>query len=130
MRYWRVKAKNPLGWGEFTYWRKFRTSTTGANWEQKNKYGFRLEQNYPNPFNPVKVISYQLKVKSEVTIKIYDILGKEVAALLNNEELEAGEHTMQSDASGLESGIYFVRLTVAQNSISRYMETKKIVLVK
>ena len=78
VRYWRVKAKNPLGWGGFSYWRKFRTSTTGAKEEQENKYSFSLEQNYPNPFNPATVISYQLKVKSEVTIKIYDILGKEV----------------------------------------------------
>ncbi len=89
-----------------------------------------LQQNYPNPFNPKTVISYQLSVTGFVTMKIYNVLGQEVATLLNNEMIEEGEHEIEFDASNLSSGIYFYRLSVAQDGILRYNETKKLVLMK
>ncbi|MBM4167410.1 MAG: T9SS type A sorting domain-containing protein, partial [Ignavibacteria bacterium] len=91
---------------------------------------FSLMQNYPNPFNPLTTIHYALPTIGVVTLKIYNVLGQEVATLLNNEELEEGLHEVQFDASRLSSGVYFYRLTVVQNSILSYTETKKMILLK
>lgn len=85
---------------------------------------FALEQNYPNPFNPTTVISYQLSAVSNVTLDVYDILGREVATLVN-EKQSAGNYSVTFDGSRLASGVYFYRL-VAGN----YTSTKKLVLVK
>ena len=74
---------------------------------------FTLEQNYPNPFNPSTVISYQLPVSSDVTLKVYDVLGNEVATLVN-EEKSAGSYEVEFSADGLTSGIYFYKLTNRQ----------------
>jgi len=87
-------------------------------------YSFDLNQNFPNPFNPSTVISYQLPVTSNVTLKVYDILGREVAKLVN-EEKPAGTYEVQFNASGLTSGIYFYQL-----STGNYTETKKMILLK
>jgi len=85
---------------------------------------FKLEQNYPNPFNPSTVISYHLPVTSKVTLKVYNVLGKEIVTLVN-EELAAGEHKVEFNSTGLPSGIYFYQLK-AEN----YIETKKMTLLK
>jgi hypothetical protein len=85
---------------------------------------FGLEQNYPNPFNPTTVLSYRLPVTSNVTLKVYDILGKEVATLVD-ETKSAGSYEVKFDASNLSSGIYFYKL-----QSGRYTETKKLVLMK
>lgn len=86
--------------------------------------GFALFQNYPNPFNPGTSISYRLSAISQVTLKVYDILGCEVATLVN-EVRGPGEHSVHFTASGLASGTYFYRLTAGAHSI-----TKKFVLQK
>lgn len=70
---------------------------------------FKLNQNYPNPFNPITTISWQSPVFSYTTIKVFDILGKEVATLVN-EEKPAGEYQVEFDASKLSSGVYFYTL--------------------
>ncbi|MBS4027415.1 MAG: T9SS type A sorting domain-containing protein [Ignavibacteriales bacterium] len=86
---------------------------------------FSLEQNYPNPFNPVTVIRYQLSVNSVVTLKVYDVLGKEVATLIHNRLLEEGKHEVQFDASGLPGGVYVYRL-----STGKFSGVKKFVVLK
>ncbi|MBS4027247.1 MAG: T9SS type A sorting domain-containing protein, partial [Ignavibacteriales bacterium] len=88
---------------------------------------FALYQNYPNPFNPVTVIRYQLSVSSVVSLKVYDILGREVTTLLNNEQLEEGEHELEFNASAFSSGVYFYRLT-ANNG--KFSDAKKLMLLK
>ncbi len=86
--------------------------------------GFCLKQNYPNPFNPTTVISWQLPVRSHVSLKVYDVLGNEVAELVNEEQI-AGTHQINFDANGLSSGVYFYKLTAR-----KFTETKKLLLMR
>ncbi len=88
---------------------------------------FYLFQNYPNPFNPSTVISYQLAASSNVTLKIYDILGNEVATLIDNEWKEAGFYNFQLTTNNyqLTTGVYFYRLQAGD-----FSATKKFVLLK
>ncbi len=85
---------------------------------------FGLDQNYPNPFNPATVISYQLPVSGQVSLKVYDMLGKEVASLVN-ETKEAGSYSAKFDGSQLSSGIYFYTL-----QSGNFTATKKLTLMK
>jgi photosystem II stability/assembly factor-like uncharacterized protein len=85
---------------------------------------FSLSQNYPNPFNPSTVISYRLPVIGFVTLKVYDLLGREIATLVN-EEKPAGEYEVEFDGSNLTSGIYFYQLKAGS-----FIETKKMILIK
>ena len=85
---------------------------------------FSLSQNYPNPFNPSTKIIYSLPYKSFVKIKIYDVLGNEIATLVNAEK-PAGKYSINFDASGLSSGVYFYQL-----SADNFIEMKKMILLK
>ena len=85
---------------------------------------FSLNQNYPNPFNPSTCIQYQVSSISQVTLKVYDLLGNEVAVLVN-EEQPAGTYEVEFSAEGLTSGIYFYQLQAGSLS-----ETKKMILMK
>jgi hypothetical protein len=87
-------------------------------------YEFLLYQNYPNPFNPTTKITWQSPVGSMQTLKIYDVLGNEVATLVN-EEKSAGYYEVAFDGSSLPSGIYFYRLTAGE-----FVQTKKMMLMK
>ena len=85
---------------------------------------FRLEQNYPNPFNPVTNLEFGISDMGFVSLKIYDLLGKEVATIVNA-ELKAGTYKYNFDASNLSSGIYFYKL-----SSKNFSETKRMILLK
>ena len=85
---------------------------------------FLLEQNYPNPFNPVTVIKYSIPEVSNVTLKLYNLLGEEVATLVNEEKV-AGYHKLEFNAINLPSGVYFYQLRAG-----KYIETKKMLLLK
>lgn len=85
---------------------------------------FSLSQNYPNPFNPTTMIEYQLPQRTFVSLKIYDILGREVATLVN-EEKNAGVFTVTWNASYFSSGVYFLRMTAGQfSSVKKLLFTK------
>ncbi|MBU0476304.1 MAG: T9SS type A sorting domain-containing protein [Bacteroidetes bacterium] len=84
----------------------------------------QLNQNYPNPFNPSTVISYSIPSRSNVSLKIYDLVGKEIASLVNKEQ-EAGAYQTKFDATELSSGIYFYKLIT-----DYYSETKKMIFLK
>ena len=91
-----------------------------------------MYQNYPNPFNPVTSINYDLPVTGFIKLNIYDILGKEIAVLVN-EKQTAGKYKVTWDASSYPSGVYFYKLTVSDPSAGsglRYSATKKMVLIK
>jgi len=85
---------------------------------------FALSQNYPNPFNPSTVISYQLPVTSQISLKVYDVLGREVATLVS-ERKAAGNYSVTFDASKFSSGVYFYKLQAGN-----FVQTKKMLLVK
>ena len=85
---------------------------------------FQLKQNYPNPFNPSTKISYSIPQQENVTLKVYDLLGKEVATLLN-EEKPAGNYEIDFNASSLSSGVYLYKIQAGS-----YVESKKMTLLR
>lgn len=89
-----------------------------------NNYNYTLLQNYPNPFNPTTNISFTLPNTEYVTLKVYDMLGKEVTTLMDK-ELTAGNYTVTFDASNLSSSVYFYTLKAG-----KFTETKKMILTK
>ncbi|MCJ7553749.1 MAG: T9SS type A sorting domain-containing protein, partial [Ignavibacteriaceae bacterium] len=97
---------------------------TGIEDEIQVPLTFSLEQNYPNPFNPTTTIEYQIPEMSFVTLKIYDVLGSEVATLVN-EEKSVGTYELNWNAANLPSGVYFYRIQAGS-----FIETKKMVLLK
>ena len=90
---------------------------------------YALGQNYPNPFNPSTVISYQLPADGFVTLKVYDVLGREVRTLVD-EAKTTGRYEAKFDASNLASGIYFYRVNITDNNGKNYISTKKMLMVK
>ena len=86
--------------------------------------GAVLEQNYPNPFNPVTAIRYSVPRQGFVTLKVYDVLGREVAALVN-ETRQAGVYTSIWEPHGIPSGMYFCRLVAGT-----FVETKKMLMLR
>ncbi|MFA6439855.1 MAG: T9SS type A sorting domain-containing protein [Bacteriovoracaceae bacterium] len=85
---------------------------------------FTLHQNYPNPFNPSTTIAFYIPAKSQVVLRIYDLLGREVTTLIN-EELQQGDHTAAFNAEHLSSGVYYFHLSVGGS-----VQNKKMVLIK
>jgi hypothetical protein len=83
-----------------------------------------LNQNFPNPFNPSTTISFALPRTENITLKVYDMLGREVATLVDGRE-DAGEHSVKWNAEGFASGVYFCRMQA--NGI---VLTQKILLVR
>ena len=115
-RVWEVYAKvNPL---------------TGAiikvnNISSEIPQGYSLKQNFPNPFNPTTSIRFEIPQTSKVTLKVYDINGKEVATLVNNEVVSAGLNEVTFGGSNLASGVYYYSLQAGD-----FKQTRKMVLVK
>ena len=122
--YWRVRAYNAAGWSDFSEVRIFNTFITSVSENDLLPNEFTLEQNYPNPFNPTTKINFAIPKLSFVNLKIYDILGKEISTLVN-EERSAGFYNIEFNAVGLTSGIYFYVIRTGE-----YISTKKMLLLK
>ncbi len=93
---------------------------------------YGLFQNYPNPFNPSTTISFQLSAVSVVTLKVYDVLGREIATLVNGQR-QPGAYTVRWDASSYPSGVYYYRLRADEStsgSTRSFIETRKMILMK
>jgi len=90
---------------------------------------FSLDQNYPNPFNPSTTITFRLAADSKVSLKVFDVLGQEVITLINN-DLSAGSHQVDFDASNLNSGVYFYKIEATANDGTNFSDVKKMVLTK
>ena len=99
-------------------------STTGINGNAAVISGYELRQNYPNPFNPSTIISYQIPQNSFVTLKVYNILGNQVATLVN-EQQTAGNHNYNFKANNLASGVYIYKLTAGS-----FTAVRKLTLLK
>lgn len=100
-------------------------NTTAVKQDQSGvPVGFTLMQNYPNPFNPVTNISYSINTRWFVTLKVYDLFGKEVAVLADGEKMP-GNYNVKFDASALSSGMYLYVLKAGASS-----ETRKLILMK
>ncbi|MFO7445119.1 MAG: T9SS type A sorting domain-containing protein [Ignavibacteriaceae bacterium] len=97
---------------------------TGVDGGKLNDLNYNLSQNYPNPFNPVTSITYSLPKSGMVTLKIYDMLGKEIAVLVN-EEKQSGIYKATWNASDIASGVYFYKITSGE-----YSKTNKMLLLK
>jgi hypothetical protein len=101
------------------------TNVTGISTNKSNvPTSFSLEQNYPNPFNPTTTISFSLPSKSFVSLKVFDITGREVATIVS-EEMSSGTYSRLWNAANVSSGIYFYRIQTGS-----YTQTKKLVLLK
>ena len=97
---------------------------TGVKNDEASVSSFKLLQNYPNPFNPATTISYYIKEGSFVSLKIFDLLGREDAVLVN-EYKSAGKYNMKWNAADYPSGIYFYQITAGT-----FSEVKKMMLLK
>lgn len=106
-------------------WRRPLTDiVTSVETEPTQPTEFVLEQNFPNPFNAATAIQYSIPNRSNVTLKIYDILGKEITTLVN-EEKDQGIYTINFDANNLASGLYLYRIQAGS-----FIDTKKMILLK
>jgi len=123
--WWRVKAKNPAGWGPYGVQRKFRAVLTGVADGTGAPLGFTLKQNYPNPFNPFTSIEFSVEKSGRATLELYNILGQKLLTLFD-ETVETGKYyTVQFNANGLSSGIYLYKLqSGARSGLKRLMLIK------
>ena len=92
-------------------------------------FAYKLNPNYPNPFNPTTKISYSIPEDAKVMLKVYDMLGTEVAELVN-ETQTPGYHETTFDASNLSSGVYIYRITAFQNNRILFSQSKQMILIK
>jgi hypothetical protein len=124
--YWRVNGRNAAGTGPWSEVWKFAVGIPTGIRSQGNEIPeeFALWQNYPNPFNPSTTIRFSFPQREHVTLKVFDVLGREVATLVDGEK-DAGEHSVVYNANGLPSGVYVFRLQVGQ-----YVQQIKMEVIK
>ena len=119
------KTSNTLNQNQIGFWYVYQQTTlTDVEDEETIPTVFKLEQNYPNPFNPTTIIKFAVPEKSNVLIKVYDILGSEVATLVN-EEMGAGWYRKTFDANNYSSGVYLFRMEAG-----KFISTKKMILLR
>lgn len=99
-------------------------TVSGVNSNQLTTASYSLEQNYPNPFNPTTKISYSVPTESFITLKVYDILGNEIAILLN-EKKNKGDYNVEFNAAHLSCGVYFYQIISGG-----FVQTRKMILLK
>lgn len=108
--YWRVRGENGSGAGPWSARWKFTVSPTGVEpYSSEIPKEFKLYNNYPNPFNPMTVIKYDLAKSTNVKLTVYDVIGREVATLVN-ENLKAGRYEAVFNGSDYSGGVYFAKI--------------------
>ncbi|MFH0990089.1 MAG: endo-1,4-beta-xylanase [bacterium] len=124
--YWRVSGVNAYGEGSFSPAAGFQTGDliSGTEEQQAIPMNFSLAQNYPNPFNPSTTIEFSLPIESKVKLSVFDLLGREVAVLVDDNK-SAGTYRTTWDEKGFSSGMYYYRLQAGE-----FVQTKKLLLLK
>jgi hypothetical protein len=123
--YWRVRAKNFAGVGPWSETWRFVVVTTGvAQKDNVPPTAYRLDQNYPNPFNPTTTIEFALPKSSHATLKVFDLVGRELATLVD-ENLPVGIHKAEWNAGGLASAVYLYRLQAGE-----FVQTKRLLVLR
>lgn len=124
--YWRVAAQTPAyeGIAYSPFWNFMTGTSAGVESDENIPSEYSLEQNYPNPFNPSTVIGFGIPKEGMVTLKIYDILGQEVAELVKGHK-SAGKYSVEFNSGALSSGMYIYKLTSGT-----FSETRKMILMK
>jgi len=123
--FWHVKAANAAGTSAWSATFIFRTDIqSGVSTQEEVPSEYGLTQNYPNPFNPVTTIRYQIPAAGRVTLVVYDLLGREVDTLVN-EDHAAGRYQVTWNAANRSSGVYFLRMTAGS-----YVAVKRMMFIK
>ena len=122
--FWHVRSTNAVGTSGWSATYLFRTTQVSGVAEQEGPATFALEQNYPNPFNPVTTIPFRVASAVRVTVVLYDVLGREVATLVDGVK-PPGRYEVTWYAAGKSSGVYFVRMTAGA-----FTAVKRLILVK
>jgi hypothetical protein len=122
--YWRVQAKNMTGVGPWSAAQSFNTVLTGVKEAGVQPTEYSLSQNYPNPFNPSTTFTFSLAARSFVSLKVFDVMGRDVATIVS-ENLDAGNYSRQWNAAAMTGGVYFYRLQAGT-----FTETKSLILLK
>jgi hypothetical protein len=123
--YWKVAGINENGTGDYSSIWNFHVSPIGINnYTSSIPKEYKLYNNYPNPFNPTTKIRFDIPKNSLVRIEVYDVTGREIQNLVNN-ELKAGTYECEFSGFKYSSGIYFYKLQA-----DNYVSVKKMILVK
>jgi len=122
--WWRVSVQNEAGWGPSSIPRSFRVVITGLPSQALPPRSFSLEQNYPNPFNPTTSIRFSLPYTTHVTLRVVDVLGKEVARLVD-ERRDAGTYAIVWNPTHLSSGVYLYQLRAGP-----FVRTRKLIFLQ
>jgi hypothetical protein len=116
--------------GAGAFWVFYDPTVSISTIPQEVPKSFSLSQNYPNPFNPATLINYSISKVSNVKLIIYDILGREVKRLVNNEIKSAGNYIVEFNGQNYTSGVYIYRIEAEQQDGKKFVESKKMVLIK
>ena len=123
--FWRVRAKNQNGWGEYSPWRRvWIDMATGLTNNSEIPLEYNLYNNYPNPFNPSTSIKFDIPKAGFVSLKVYDVTGREVATLVN-EVLQPSRYNVEWNGSQFSSGVYFYRIQAGD-----FVKVQKMILTK
>ena len=123
--YWRVRGENAAGVGAWSATNGFRTvQVVSVEAEEEVPTEYQLSQNFPNPFNPTTAISFSVPRGGRVTLRVFDLLGREEATLVD-QEMPAGTFTVTWNATSVASGVYFYRMTAGD-----FVGTRRMVLVR
>ena len=122
--YWKIRTINAGGIGPWSEINRFQIVLTDVENETQMPTEFALLQNYPNPFNPSTTITYHLPKASNVELKVYDVLGNEIATLVN-EVQSAGRYNVDFNATNISSGVYLYKIKAGE-----FIATRKFILIK
>jgi|GEM_PF-3539530 len=133
--FWRVRASNASGsspWMEKYLFSVSKPTSMNKEYDSALPSEYMLYNNYPNPFNPDTTIRYALPESSQVDLRVYDVVGREIAELVNNEQ-SAGFYTVTFSGINLSSGIYLIRFIADPHSgseMEKYVQKEKMILVR